>query len=81
MTNVDITFRNVEEEPLRNFKAEAVRENKTFGEALAEALKLWLEHRWQMRKKMAKLTDIKPADFGIGTENLSKRIDEVLYYK
>lgn len=77
----DVTFRKVDEEILRNFKAEAVRENKTFGEALVEALKLWLEHKLPMRKKMAKLTDIKPVDFGPGTENLSKQIDEMLYYK
>ena len=81
MTNtVDVTFRNVDAEVLRNFKAEAVREDKTFGEALADALLAWLEHRQvELTKKKTKLSDIKPVDFGPGTENLSTHADDVLY--
>lgn len=79
MTNVDITVRNVDEEALQNFKAEAVREKKTFGEALAEAILLWLEHKKLFQKKKARLSSSKPVDFGAGTETLSERVDEVLY--
>ena len=79
MTNVDITFRNVDGEALQNFKAEAVRENKTFGEALAEAILLWLKHKKLIKKKKTRLSLSKPVDFGPGTENLSERVDEVLY--
>jgi len=75
----DVTFRNVNERDLRDFKAEAVRENKTFGEAIAEAIRLWVEHKQFAKRKKMKLSQSKPVDFGPGTENLSKRIDEILY--
>lgn len=80
MTNMtDITFRNVDKEILQNFKAEAVREDKAFGQALKEALLLWLEHRKITNKKKTKLSESKPLDFGPGTENLSEKIDDILY--
>lgn len=79
MTHVDVTFRNVNEEVLRNFKAEAVREDKTFGEALAEAIKLWLEHRGVVQKTRKKLSDSKSLCFHSGVRNLSERVDEILY--
>ncbi len=66
----DVTFRNVNREALQNFKAEAVRENKTFGQALAEALELWLTHRQVRQKKRMKLSESTPVDFGAGTERL-----------
>lgn len=77
MTN--ITFRNVDIAVLRDFKAEAVRENKTFGQALAEALAVWLQHRRIARGKRMKLSDIEPMDFGPGAETLSQRVDEEVY--
>ncbi len=80
MTNMaDITFRNVDKEVLQNFKAEAVRENKTFGNALSEALRMWLEHKKFAQKKKMKLSDSKPLSFRSGTHNLSGRIDDILY--
>lgn len=79
MTNVDITLRNMNKEVLQNFKAEAVREDKTFGEAAVEAFLMWLEHKKFFQKKKMRLSDSKPVDFGPGTENLSERLDEVLY--
>ena len=80
MTNVDMTIRNLDEEVLREFKAEAVRENKTFGQAAVEAFRFWLEHKFSLKmKKKMKLSDSKPVDFGPGTEGLSEQLDEVLY--
>ena len=79
MTNVDITFRNVDEEKLRNFKAEAVRENKNFGEAIGEAINLWLEHKKFDQKKKTKLSESKHLMFRSGIKNLSERIDEIVY--
>ena len=79
MTNIDMTIRNLDKDVVRNFKAEAVRENKTLGEAVVEALKLWPEHKGFFQKKKMKLSDSKPVDFGPGTEDLSERLDEVLY--
>lgn len=74
-----VTFRNVDEDILQEFKAEAVRESKTFGEALVEALALWLQHRRLSFKKKTKLSASEPVDFGPGTERLSERVDEVVY--
>ena len=79
MTNVDVTFRKVDEAALRNFKVEAVRENKSFGEAVAEAMRLWVDHKKFTQQKKIKLSDSKPVDFGPGTENLSQEIDKILY--
>ena len=77
MTN--ITFRNVDIRILQDFKAEAVRENKTFGTALAEALAVWLQHKRIAKKKKLMLSDLEPMDFGPGTERLSERVDQEVY--
>ncbi|MBS3068476.1 hypothetical protein J4450_07245 [Candidatus Micrarchaeota archaeon] len=79
MTSIDITFRNVDEEVLREFKAEAVRENKTFGEALADALRMWLEHKWPIKKKKMTLLESRRLGFHSGIRDLSKRVDELVY--
>lgn len=47
---VDITIRNLDEKLLREFKAEAVRQGKTYGEAFNEAMILWLKHKGVFRK-------------------------------
>ncbi len=79
MTNADITIRNVNVDVLQDFKAEAVREKKTFGKALAEALLLWLQSRKAHKRQKSSLLNIKPVDFGQGTEHLSENIDNELY--
>jgi hypothetical protein len=80
MTNtVDVTFRNVDKKILQNFKAEAVREDKTFGQALVEAFILWLQREKSLAKKKSKLSDCEPVDFGLNTENLSTHIDDLVY--
>jgi len=73
----DVTFRNVEDEVLREFKAEAVREGKTLGEALAEALLNWLQSR--QVKKSVRFSSLKPIDFGKNSEKSSSEIDDVVY--
>ena len=76
----DVMFKNVDEEILREFKAEAVREGKTFGQALVEALLTWLEHRRiATTKKKMKLSDLKPIDFGSGSEKGSIEVDKIVY--
>ena len=76
----DITFKNVDETVLRQFKAEAVLEGKTFGRALAEALLTWLQQRQLLRKKKKmKLSDLKPVDFGPGSERGSVEVDQIVY--
>lgn len=76
----DVMFKNVDEVILREFKAEAVREGKTFSQALVEALLTWLEHRQiAFPKKKAKLSNLKPIDFGPGSERGSVEVDKIVY--
>lgn len=77
---VDVTFKNVDERVLREFKAEAVRESKKFGNALVEAIQFWLANKKTLSlKKKMKLSDIKPTSFGPGSENGSIEVDKIVY--
>ncbi|HLD33459.1 MAG TPA: hypothetical protein VJB66_01950 [Candidatus Nanoarchaeia archaeon] len=73
MTQVSI--KNINKNTFREFKAEAIREGLTVGQALTSAMELWLT------KTDTKLSfmNFKPSDWGKGTERLSEQIDEILY--
>jgi len=73
----NITLRNVDERVFRRFKAVAVRRGLTVGKAVTQALAKWVSRQKAVKK--ASIFDIKPVDFGKGTENLSREIDKVLY--
>ena len=76
----DVMFKNVDETVLREFKSEAVREGKTFGQALVEALLTWLEYKKEkLNKKKMKLSDIKPVSYGPGSERGSVEVDQIVY--
>lgn len=76
----NVMFKNIDEKILREFKSEAVLEGKTFGQALVEALLTWLEQRQLLRKKKKmKLSDLKPIDFGPGSERTSLEVDKIVY--
>lgn len=79
MTRVDVTFRNVGEEELLEFKAEAVRKNKTFGEAVTEALGLWVQHEKTTPRHRGGLLGSKSLMFKSGIRNLSQKVDEIVY--
>ncbi|MBI5227754.1 hypothetical protein HY988_04160 [Candidatus Micrarchaeota archaeon] len=79
MTYVNITIRNVKEQALLELKAEAAREKKNLGEAVTEAIEYYVHNKKTFKKKGAKFTDLKPVDFGKGSERWSTSIDEILY--
>ena len=76
---MNITIRDVDDIVFRNFKAEAVRDCTTLGNAVTMAMKLWLEHYKKDKGKRKTLLDLKPFDWGEGTENSSLEVDDILY--
>ena len=83
MTNV--TFRNVNEDALTEFRAEAAKLKKNLGEAITEAIQLWLFIKKKKLDVMSLENDPlwaiieNPVDFGEGTENLSQEVDKIVY--
>ncbi len=73
---VNVLIKNMDKNVYKLAKQLAVKEEKTVGEVLKEAILSLLE-----KKKRAKgrLTDLPTFDFGPGNENLSMEIDDVLY--
>jgi len=74
---MQLTVKDVNEKVFREFKSEAVREGFNVGEALNLAMTLWI-YRTQKKPRMS-LLNLKPKDWGKGTEKLSEEADEVLY--
>ena len=79
MTKVNMSFRGVEEETMRELKAEAAKEKKKLGDALSEAVEYWIHYRKLQKKKKGKFTDLKPISFGPGSKHSSTDIDKVVY--
>lgn len=76
---IHVSFRDVDTNAFREFKAVAAREGMKMGVALNTAFGLFAEKfRQKPRKKMG-LMDLKPVSFGPGNERLSERVDEFLY--
>lgn len=73
---MDATIRNLDEEAYRLLKAKAAVEGKSVGEAMNEAIRLYLA---STRRRKRSIRDIRPVDFGPGTERLSEGIDDLLY--
>jgi len=73
---MNISVRGVEDRLFKEFKAEAIKEGKKIGEALNEAIELWL----RMRKKRVKFKlKLEPFDWGEGNERSSMEVDEIVY--
>ncbi|MGC8849001.1 MAG: hypothetical protein ACP5QI_00810 [Candidatus Bathyarchaeia archaeon] len=72
---MNITIRKVDEVVFKKFKAKAVEEGMKIGEALTQAMKLWIKQR-SLKPKLS-LLDIKP--FSWGDEKASLKVDEILY--
>ncbi|MDX2181911.1 MAG: hypothetical protein SFV18_20120 [Bryobacteraceae bacterium] len=72
------TIRNLDPEAFRELKARAVRDGKTIGEAVSEAIRSY-NSNGNGRKKKTLMELWTPIDLGPGTENLSMEIDKVLY--
>ena len=61
------------------FERHKLQNGKTFGEALADALRMWLEHKWPIKKKKMTLLESRRLGFHSGIRDLSKRVDELVY--
>ena len=73
---MQLTVKEVEEDVYKEFKAEAVREGFKVGKALTMAMDMWLEGR---KTKKSRFLQIKPWDWGPGTEKASEEVDEILH--
>jgi hypothetical protein len=74
---MNITIRDLDEKVFRRFKAKAVEEGMKLGEALTQAMELWIKQK--STKPIKSLLDIKPFNWGKGTEKVSTEIDKILY--
>jgi plasmid stability protein len=75
---MDTTIRNLDDSAYRALKARAALEQRSIGELVSDAIRQYLV-RPIPAEKSASLGDIRPWDFGPGTEHLSEQIDEILY--
>lgn len=70
-----ITVRDVDPDVFRKFKAYAILNGMNVGQAINLAMKQFLS-KGRSKKR---LSDLKPIDWGPGTEHASEQIDETLY--
>ena len=78
MEKTFVGIRDVDEETFRKFRSLAIERNMKIGEALNFAMKQMINNKINKKKKLG-IINIKPFDFGNGTENSSKEIDKILY--
>jgi hypothetical protein len=76
---MQLSVKNVDEDTFREFKAQAVKSGLKIGGALTLAMQEWLEK--SEKKPKRSLLDLKPWDWGPGTERLSEEADDILYGK
>jgi len=74
---MQLSVRDVEDRTFKEFKAQAVKEGLTVGRALTLAMQYWIEEEEDKKSFL----DLKPTDWGKGTEHSSEEIDAVLYGK
>jgi len=74
---MNLTIRSLNDSVFKKFKAKAVEEGMKLGEALTQAMELWIKQR--NVKRSANLLDIKPFNWGEGTEKTSIEIDQILH--
>ncbi len=75
---MNVSFRDVDEDAFREFKAVIARLGLKAGSALSEAMRYYSEYKMKQEKKSAfKLW--KPHDWGSGSEHDSSRVDEFVY--
>lgn len=73
---MQLSVRNVNKKVFKEFKVQAVKEGMDVGEALNMALEMWVEKE-KMKKKS--FLELKPVNWGKGTEKASKEVDKYLY--
>ncbi len=75
---MDITIRGLQESIFRRFKAKAAEDDMKLGDALSQAMEIWLK-RGRMQTPKGKLSNIKITHWGKGTENSSEEVDTIVY--
>jgi hypothetical protein len=76
---MNITIRNLHENIFRKFKASATEKGVKLGVALTQAMELWVKK--SKEPPPAKLSSIKPFNWGKETEKTSREVDKLLYEK
>lgn len=74
-----ITVRDVDEGAFREFRTRVVSEGINTGMALSQAIRQWAKSPEPSKRKGKSLFDLKPVDWGKGSELYSSRFDEYLY--
>ncbi len=74
-----ITVRDVEEDDFKEFRAAVVSKGIKTGTALSQAMREWAGKPESKKRKGKSLFDLKPVDWGKGSEQYSSRFDEYLY--
>jgi len=77
VNSVNITIRDLSEAVFRKFKAKAVEEGMKLGEAITQAMEVWVKQR--TTEPHTGLLQIKTSNWGEGTERASIEVDRVLY--
>lgn len=78
MMTMNTTIRGLDPLAYKELKARAALEDRPIGELVNDAIRSYL-NRPAPAEKTGSLRDIKPWNFGPGTERLSEQIDDVLY--
>lgn len=77
-SSMHITIRGLDERTYRALKARAALTGRTIGETLNDAIRVYLA-RPGHHLRNGSLADLRPLAFPEGTEELSRRVDEVVY--
>jgi len=75
--SMNLTIRSLNESVFRKFKARAVEEGMKLGEALTQAMRIWIKQ--STNKPEGSLLDLETFDWGKGAEKISAKIDEIMY--
>jgi hypothetical protein len=75
---MNTTIRGLDPQAYKELKARAALEDRPIGDLVNDAIRGYLLRPAPM-EKTGSLRDIKPWDFGPGTEHLSEEIDHILY--
>ena len=76
--HMDTTIRNLDPRAYRAFKAQASLQGRTIGDAVNEAIRVYVG-RPGRREKTGTLRSLQPREFPPGNERLSEEIDAVVY--
>ncbi len=76
MKTTQITVKEVDEKVFQELKLAALKGKMTVGVALTLAIETWLS---TLNKLKGNLSDLKPIDWGPGTEYASEQVDEIMY--